>query len=57
VLVGDPAFYRRFGFASDGALAVAGVPPDVTLSLRFSPSGDHGTVDFHAAFAAAMAGA
>ncbi len=54
VLVGDPQFYGRFGFRSDPALIVPGVPPEVSLSLRFCPCTDHGTVTFHAAFAAAM---
>jgi putative acetyltransferase len=54
VLVGDPKFYERFGFRSDSALIVPGVPPEVSLSLRFCPCTDHGTVTFHAAFAAAM---
>lgn len=54
VLVGDPRFYVRFGFASAAQLVVPGVPPEVCLSLRFSPSDDCGTVAFHPAFAAAM---
>ena len=54
VLVGDPKFYGRFGFRSDPALIVPGVPPEVSLSLRFCPCADHGTVTFHAAFAAAL---
>lgn len=54
VLVGDPKFYTRFGFQSDASLVVAGVPPEVTLSLRFVQNDDHGTVAFHPAFLAAM---
>lgn len=50
VLVGDPAYYVRFGFRSDPALVVPGVPPEVSLCLRFSPCDDHGTATFHAAF-------
>ncbi len=56
VLVGDPAYYLRFGFRSDPSLVVPDVPPEVSLSLRFMPCNDHGTVSFHAAFAAALAG-
>jgi putative acetyltransferase len=55
VLVGDPRFYARFGFRSDESLVVPGVPPEVSLSLRFKPCDDHGTATFHAAFLAAMA--
>jgi putative acetyltransferase len=54
VLVGDPRFYARFGFRSDDSLVVPGVPPGVSLSQRFEPCGDHGTVTFHAAFLAAV---
>ncbi len=56
VLVGDPKFYTRFGFKSDASLVVAGVPSEVTLSLRFVQNDDHGTVTFHPAFLAAMTG-
>lgn len=56
VLVGDPKFYTRFGFRSDSSLLVPGVPPEVSLSLRLVRSDDRGTVTFHAAFLAAMAG-
>lgn len=50
VLVGDPRFYARFGFESDRSLVVAGVPAEVTLSLRFTRCDDHGTARFHEAF-------
>jgi putative acetyltransferase len=54
VLVGDPRFYGRFGFQSDGSVVIPGVPAEVTLSLRFSQCDDHGTATFHRAFLAAM---
>jgi putative acetyltransferase len=56
VLVGDPRFYVRFGFQGDVALVVPGVPAEVTLSLRFRRCEDRGTVTFHPAFMAALAG-
>jgi putative acetyltransferase len=56
VLVGDPRFYARFGFRSDDTLVVPGVPPQVSLSLRFAPCADHGTASLNAAFVAALAG-
>lgn len=56
VLVGDPKFYTRFGSQSDGSLLVPGVPPEVSLSLRFVRSDDHGTALFHAAFLTAIVG-
>lgn len=56
VLVGDPRFYTRFGFRSDGLLVVPEAPPEVTLSLRFRPCDDRGLVTFHPAFMAALTG-
>lgn len=53
VLVGDPSFYRRFGFEPDPNLQVPEVPPEVCLALRFVPSEDCGVVTFHPAFAKA----
>ena len=55
VLVGDSHFYNRFGFRSDPALVVPGVPPEVSLSVRFVSCNDHGTATFHKAFAEAAA--
>jgi putative acetyltransferase len=56
VLVGDPRFYARFGFQSDCSLVVSEAPPEVTLNLRFRQTDDRGTVTFHPAFMAALAG-
>jgi putative acetyltransferase len=52
VLVGDPAYYTRFGFASNPALIVEGVPQEFVLSLPFGGSAAQGNVQFHAAFQA-----
>ena len=52
VLVGDPAFYGRFGFAHNPALVLAGVPKEVFLALSFDTTSPHGNVQFHAAFEA-----
>lgn len=52
VLVGDPAFYTRFGFANDPALVLDGVPQEFFLSLRLGASSAHGNVQFHSAFQA-----
>ncbi|NMF90238.1 GNAT family N-acetyltransferase [Aromatoleum petrolei] len=52
VLVGEPAFYRRFGFAHDPALVLEGVPPEYFLALSLGPSSAHGEVRFHRAFEA-----
>lgn len=52
VLVGDPAFYTRFGFASNPALVLEGVPQEFVLSLSLCTSFAHGNVQFHPAFQA-----
>ena len=56
ILVGDPAFYTRFGFVADGTFTMPGVPAEVVLALRFAPGDDHGLVSFHPAFLAALNG-
>jgi putative acetyltransferase len=52
MLVGDPAFYIRFGFANDPALVLEGVPQEFFLSLSLGTSSAHGNVQFHPAFQA-----
>jgi putative acetyltransferase len=50
VLVGDPALYGRFGFESNPALKVDGVPQEFCLSLALSAPLARGNVYFHPAF-------
>lgn len=52
VLVGDPAFYTRFGFARDPALVLEGVPEAFFLALPLGDSSARGSVTFHPAFQA-----
>jgi putative acetyltransferase len=52
VLVGEPAFYLRFGFANNPALVLEGVPQSFFLALSFGASSAHGNVQFHPAFQA-----
>ncbi|MBK6999341.1 MAG: N-acetyltransferase [Rhodoferax sp.] len=52
VLVGDPAFYIRFGFANNPALMLDGVPQEYVLALSLGTSSAHGSVQFHPAFQA-----
>lgn len=56
VLVGEPAFYRRFGFANDPDITVDNVPPEYVLVRRFHPDPSHGAALFHRAFLDAMQG-
>lgn len=50
VLLGDPAYYRRFGFESDPALDYAGAPAGAFQHLALKGSRPTGEVRFHAAF-------
>ncbi len=49
-LVGDPNFYRRFGFRNIPTLVHEGVPPEVFLVLPFTDAVPKGTVAFHEGF-------
>lgn len=49
-LVGDPAYYGRFGFRSFPELRVAGCPPEVVLALPFDGIAPRGELVHHPAF-------
>lgn len=50
VVLGDPAFYHRFGFASDGGLRFGDVPPAQLQWLAFKAATPRGEVRYHPAF-------
>ncbi len=50
VLVGDPAFYTRFGFEPLPGVACAGVPDENVLCLRITGPMPLGEVSHHPAF-------
>jgi predicted N-acetyltransferase YhbS len=50
VLLGDPAYYRRFGFESDPDLYDVGAPPGAFQRLILNGSRPAGEVSFHPAF-------
>jgi len=52
VLVGDPAYYERFGFRNYPGLVYEGVPQEVFLALPFTEEVPSGTVEFHKGFRA-----
>ena len=52
VVLGDPAYYRRFGFANDAGLVLPDVPPEYFMALAFRPPAPRGTVAYHPAFRA-----
>ena len=49
-LVGDPGYYRRFGFQSDGCLSYQGLPAEHVQSLSFGEEAASGPLRFSPAF-------
>ncbi|MBU2470362.1 MAG: N-acetyltransferase, partial [Proteobacteria bacterium] len=49
-LVGDPAYYPRFGFKNHPELVHEGVPPEVFMVLPFGDAMPKGQVEFHQGF-------
>ena len=49
-LVGDPAYYNRFGFIARSELTTTGVPPEYFLVLPLHGEVPSGMVTFHPAF-------
>lgn len=52
VVLGNPDYYRRFGFAHDPALRYPGPPPEYFMRLSFGSSKVSGRVSFHPGFSA-----
>lgn len=52
VVLGEPAYYGRFGFVHHPGLVLDGVPPDYFQALPFGAHLAQGVVHYHAAFAA-----
>lgn len=50
VVLGDPAYYGRFGFAHDPNLRYAGAAPRYFQRLVFSGLAPKGDVEYHASF-------
>ena len=50
VVLGDPAFYGRFGFEHDPAICYREVPPPYFQLLSFSGQRPSGPVEYHGAF-------
>ncbi|MBN9552728.1 MAG: N-acetyltransferase [Alphaproteobacteria bacterium] len=49
-LVGDPAYYGRFGFRAFPGLSVTGCPPEVVQALPFDGAEPRGELIHHPAF-------
>ncbi|MBB4867899.1 putative acetyltransferase [Pseudomonas nitritireducens] len=52
VVLGDPRYYPRFGFAVDPAIQYEGVPPEYFMALSLDGSRATGMVAYHTAFSA-----
>jgi putative acetyltransferase len=50
VVLGDPAFYERFGFGVNADLTLPGFPPQNFLAVAFDTSIPKGAVSYHEAF-------
>ncbi|AGW93787.1 MULTISPECIES: GNAT family N-acetyltransferase [Cupriavidus] len=50
VVLGDPGYYGRFGFAARPGLVLEGVPPEYFQALAFNGGYPSGTVRYHDAF-------
>jgi putative acetyltransferase len=50
VVLGDPAYYSRFGFRAIPELVLTAVPPAYFQALSFDARAPRGTVSYHAAF-------
>lgn len=50
ILVGEPAYYRRFGFTSDDRLTYHGHPSPYLQRLNFKGEPPTGEVTYHSAF-------
>jgi len=51
VLLGEPEYYKRFGFSNRENLLLENVPPEYFLALSFSNGYPRGTAVYHPAFA------
>ncbi|MCG9721012.1 N-acetyltransferase [Shewanella sp. Isolate7] len=52
VLLGEPKFYQRFGFAPVAGLVLPGVPEEYFLALKLAGKTPQGEVSYHLAFQA-----
>lgn len=51
-LVGEPNYYKQFGFRNDPVLVHEGIPQEVFLVLPFEENVPKGTIEFHEGFLA-----
>jgi len=49
-VLGEPAFYSRFGFEVDRNLILPGAPPEYFQAISFGSAHPRGTVSYPSAF-------
>lgn len=49
-LIGDPKYYKRFGFENDGKLSYANVPKEAVMWIGFDNEPQEGILKFSSAF-------
>lgn len=49
-MLGEPAYYGRFGFQADPRFAYPGPPPEYFMALAFGAVSGTGDVRYHPAF-------
>ncbi|MCK5931338.1 MAG: N-acetyltransferase [Fulvimarina manganoxydans] len=54
VLIGDPAYYARFGFENRAGLTYRGLPEDYVQRLVITPPAPTGEIHYHPAFETAL---
>lgn len=54
VVLGDPAYYQRFGFANHAQIVLPDVPPEYFMALAFRQPLPQGAVTYHHAFGLAQ---
>lgn len=52
VLIGDPAYYSRFGFIADPGVTYGDIPPEYVQRLAFGDAVPSGEIAYHAGFEA-----
>ena len=50
VVLGDPRYYKRFGFIGEPGLTLPDVPQEYFMAIAFDASRPHGIVTYHQAF-------
>lgn len=53
VVLGEPSYYKRFGFMNEATLVLPGIPSEYFMAMSFGQPLPSGTVAYHEAFSMA----